>query len=123
MRYRSPNRCLKIYYTPTYNRDEPIVALAESLMTITPAEMKEFGVTLPPTQDELPHSDGEPMESQRHKLQMELLIDALLPWLEAREDGYVGANMFSLLQHGTSEKSRLQRTRLLCRAGCMERYY
>lgn len=34
------------------------------------------------------------MESQRHKLQMELLIDALLPWLDEREDGYVGGNMF-----------------------------
>ena len=63
-------------------------------MAMTPAEMKEFGVTLPPTQDELPHSDGEPMESQRHKMQMEVLIDALLPWLDAREDGYVGGNMF-----------------------------
>lgn len=26
-------------------------------------------VTLPPTQAELPYDDGEPMESQRHKLQ------------------------------------------------------
>jgi hypothetical protein len=24
---------------------------------------------------------------------MELLLDGLLPWLEAREDGYVGGNM------------------------------
>jgi Uma2 family endonuclease len=51
-------------------------------------------VTLPPTQAELPYDDGEPMESQRHKLQMDLLIDALTPWLEQREDGYVGGNMF-----------------------------
>jgi Uma2 family endonuclease len=34
------------------------------------------------------------METQRHKLQMDILIDALFPWLEAREDGYVGGNMF-----------------------------
>jgi Uma2 family endonuclease len=47
-----------------------------------------------PTQDELPCDDGVPMETQRHKLQMDLLIDALFPWLEAREDGYVGGNMF-----------------------------
>ncbi|PMB40316.1 hypothetical protein CEN41_19735 [Fischerella thermalis CCMEE 5330] len=51
-------------------------------------------VSLPPTQAELPYDDGEPMESQRHKLQMDLLIDALTPWLEQREDGYVGGNMF-----------------------------
>ncbi|RMG08694.1 MAG: Uma2 family endonuclease [Cyanobacteria bacterium J055] len=35
------------------------------------------------------------METQRHKLQMDLLIDSLLPWLEKREDGYVGGNMFA----------------------------
>jgi Uma2 family endonuclease len=47
-----------------------------------------------PTQDELPCDDGVPMETQRHKLQMDILIDALFPWLEARQDGYVGGNMF-----------------------------
>jgi Uma2 family endonuclease len=47
-----------------------------------------------PTQDELPCDDGVPMETQRHKLQMDILIDALFPWLTAREDGYVGGNMF-----------------------------
>jgi Uma2 family endonuclease len=61
---------------------------------MTPAEMAQFGVVMPPTQAELPCDDGEPMETQRHKLQMDLLIDALLPWLDDREDGYVGGNMF-----------------------------
>lgn len=58
---------------------------------ITPAEV---GVTLPPTQAELPYDDGIPMESQRHKLQMDILIDALTLWLAERSDGYVGGNMF-----------------------------
>ncbi|BBD54103.1 Uma2 family endonuclease [Planktothrix agardhii] len=53
-----------------------------------------FGLILPPTQDELPFDDGVPMETQRHKMQMDLLIDPLIPWLETREDGYVGGNMF-----------------------------
>lgn len=53
-----------------------------------------YGLVLPPTQDELPSDDGIPMETQRHKLQMDLLIDALYPWLEARDDGYIGGNMF-----------------------------
>ncbi len=57
-------------------------------------ESLPFGVILPPTQDELPCDDGVPMETQRHKLQMDLLIDQLIPWLEQREDGYVGGNMF-----------------------------
>jgi Uma2 family endonuclease len=47
-----------------------------------------------PTQDTLPCDDGVPMETQRHKLQMDMLIDTLLPWLEQRENGYVGGNMF-----------------------------
>ena len=54
----------------------------------------EHDVTLPPTQAELPYDDGIPMESQRHKVQMDLLIDTLLPWLAERSDGYVGGNMF-----------------------------
>ncbi|WYL95748.1 MAG: Uma2 family endonuclease [Gloeotrichia echinulata IR180] len=57
--------------------------------TLTPPS-----VSLPPTQADLPYDDDIPMESQRHKLQMDLLIDALLPWLAQREDGYVGGNMF-----------------------------
>jgi Uma2 family endonuclease len=70
-------------------------------MTMSPAELKAFGITIPPTQDDLPYDDGEPMESQRHQFQMELLIDTLLPWLNERKDGYVGGNMFvyySLMQ-------------------------
>jgi Uma2 family endonuclease len=56
--------------------------------------LAEFSVELPPTQAELPYDDGVPMESQRHKLQLDLLMDALLPWLGERSDGYVGGNMF-----------------------------
>lgn len=52
-------------------------------------------VVLPPTQDELPYDDGVPMETERHKLQMDLLIYPLKPWLNQRsEGGYVGGNMF-----------------------------
>jgi len=47
-----------------------------------------------PTQDDLPCNDGIPMETQRHKLQMDLLIDGLTTWLDQRERGYVGGNMF-----------------------------
>ena len=51
-------------------------------------------IPLPPIQDELPCDDGIPMETQRHKLQMDLLLDTLQPWLDQREDGYIGGNMF-----------------------------
>ncbi|MGF1514346.1 MAG: Uma2 family endonuclease [Elainellaceae cyanobacterium] len=66
-------------------------------MTSTPnlqTAAAEQGLALPPTQTDLPYSDGEPMESQRHQFQMELLINALLPWLDQRDDGYIGGNMF-----------------------------
>jgi Uma2 family endonuclease len=49
---------------------------------------------VPPTQDELPSDDGEPMETQRHKWQMDILIDAMDLWLEQRGEGYVNGNMF-----------------------------
>jgi len=53
-------------------------------------------LTIPrlPTQDDLPCDDGEPMETGRHRQQMQLLIDTLHPWLQARGDGYVAGNMF-----------------------------
>lgn len=35
------------------------------------------GVDVPPTEDELPYSDGEPMESNKHHLQMVLLMQTL----------------------------------------------
>lgn len=54
----------------------------------------ELGLTVLPNQDKLPCDDGEPMETQRHRLQMDLLIEGLDTWLEQREDGYVGGNMF-----------------------------
>ncbi len=48
----------------------------------------------PPTQDDLPCDDGVPLETQRHKLQMDLLIEILQPSLANRHNGYVGGNMF-----------------------------
>lgn len=47
-----------------------------------------------PTQDDLPSDDGVPMETQRHKMQMDLLIDGLTTWLDERDNGYVSGNMF-----------------------------
>ncbi|BAY24774.1 hypothetical protein NIES2100_45710 [Calothrix sp. NIES-2100] len=60
-----------------------------------------INITIPPTQAELPYNDGMPMESQRHIVQMELLIDVIETWLQPSSDGYAGGNMsvyFSLAQ-------------------------
>ncbi|HDN26255.1 MAG TPA: Uma2 family endonuclease [Thioploca sp.] len=48
---------------------------------------------LPPF-DELACEDEIPMETEQHKLQMELLIDSLRLWLDNMPNGYVGGNMF-----------------------------
>ena len=54
----------------------------------------EAGIQMPPTQYDLPCSDGNKMETFRHKLQMDILIETLQPWLRARSDGFVGGDMF-----------------------------
>ena len=54
-----------------------------------------YPITPPPTQDDLPWEDNENMETEQHRLQMELLIETLQPHLRQREGGgYVGGNMF-----------------------------
>lgn len=48
----------------------------------------------PPGEDELPSDDGEPMETNEHRLQMVLLIQSLKEAWADREDFFVGGNMF-----------------------------
>jgi Uma2 family endonuclease len=52
------------------------------------------GFRPPPRGEDLPHSDGEPMETQRHVEQMLLLIRTLKDAWRDRSDVYVGGNMF-----------------------------
>jgi Uma2 family endonuclease len=62
---------------------------------------ESFFLTTPPGEDELPYSDGEPMDSELHAKQQTLLVSSLDRAWEARDDFYVGGNMFvyySLLQ-------------------------
>jgi Uma2 family endonuclease len=47
-----------------------------------------------PGQHELPSEDGEPMETTRHRAQMNHLIDALQHATRDRSDVYVAGNMF-----------------------------
>jgi Uma2 family endonuclease len=47
----------------------------------------------PPRGEDLPYSDGEPVESDRHIKQMSLLIDVLREGWTARRDFYVAGNM------------------------------
>ncbi len=68
----------------------PVYACSEP---ITDPEVLESIKHLP-TEDDLPCDDGEPMETARHREQMQVLIDSLqLHWAERR--GYfIGGNMF-----------------------------
>ncbi|KKD38748.1 Uma2 family endonuclease [Limnoraphis robusta] len=56
-------------------------------------EEKPPVIALPPTQDDLPCDDGIPMETERHKHQSDLLINALWERLK-QQNAYVGGNMF-----------------------------
>ena len=47
-----------------------------------------------PTEDDLPCDDGEPLETARHRDQMELLIRSLQAHWSERHNYYVGGNMF-----------------------------
>ena len=48
----------------------------------------------PPRGEDLPYDDGMPMESEKHVLQMSLLIESLTYAWAGRDDFYVGGNMF-----------------------------
>jgi Uma2 family endonuclease len=59
-----------------------------------PVELAALGVEWPPTEDELPYDDGMPMETQRHVMQLQLLLDPLRLFWADRHDAYVSGNMF-----------------------------
>lgn len=58
-------------------------------MSMTPADFRA-----PPRGEDLPCSDGEPLETERHVNQMTLLIDSLHDGWRERRDFYVGGDMF-----------------------------
>lgn len=79
---------------PTQPRTTPMIATLLQSAVFQEELEDEYPVTPPPTQDELPYEDDENMESERHRLQMNLLIESLrLHWVD-RQDFFVGGNMF-----------------------------
>jgi Uma2 family endonuclease len=75
-----------------YPKNLPDIWMKSKQMVYCPVEPKSLDIPLLPTQDDLPCDDGVPMETERHKKQMDLLVYSLEPWLGER--GYVGGNMF-----------------------------
>jgi Uma2 family endonuclease len=47
-----------------------------------------------PTEDDLPYDDGEPMETIRHRIQMNVLIESLEEYWSKSKSYFVGGNMF-----------------------------
>ena len=78
-------------------RNEPISEWTQINLETWFVESFHNAVAKLPTQDDLPDGDGVPMETERHKKQMDLLVDSLEPWLGER--GYVGGNMFVYFSH------------------------
>jgi Uma2 family endonuclease len=61
---------------------------------MTPADLELQDLALI-TEDDLPHSDDEVMETARHKMQIDILMETLRPWLAVHPDGgYTGGDMF-----------------------------
>ena len=58
------------------------------------AELAALGIEWPPSEDELPYDDGIPMETPRHALQLQLLMDPLRLYWTGRQDICIGCNMF-----------------------------
>src|SRR5262249_49774065 len=59
----------------------------------------------PPGELELPSEDGEPMESNRHRQQMTLLIQSLKRAWRDRHDYFVGGDMFVYFSETQTKKN------------------
>ena len=59
----------------------------------------------PPRGEDLPYSDGEPMESERHVKQMVLLISTLEDAWRERDDVVVGGDMFVYFSETQAKKN------------------
>jgi Uma2 family endonuclease len=64
------------------------------MQRVHPDRLPDTDVPWPPTEDDLPSSDGMPMETHRHVLQMTLLMDVLMVLWAERTDVFIGGNMF-----------------------------
>ncbi len=70
----------------------------------------------PPT--DLIFDDGEPLETNRHRIAMNVLIDSVLRAMSNREDFFVGGNMFVYYSRNQAMNRDFQRTRLFCDSRC-----
>jgi Uma2 family endonuclease len=76
--------------TPVQQDKEPIAPLP--IMTVPPIEPPEWAQPEPPT--DLVFDDGVPLETNRHRIAMNVLIDSALTALQDNPNSFVGGNMF-----------------------------
>ena len=83
------------------------------------------GVEMPPTEDELPYSDGRPMESEKHALQMTLLIQTLSNYYneQGRADVAVYGNMGIYYSLEQAEKQNFRAPDFFVVLGAKERRF
>jgi len=89
-------------------------ALAKNIVTPSPPQKSIILSTF----TKLACDDDIPLETEQHKLQMELLIDSLRLWLDKFPNGYVGGNMFV---HYLTSDGRIQGTGCSSGIGCTKR--
>ena len=63
-----------------------------------------LGPKPPPRGEDLPREDGEPLETKKHRDQMNMLIDSLSWGWRDRHDFFVGGNMFLYYSETQSKK-------------------
>jgi hypothetical protein len=76
-------------------------------------------LVLSPTQDDLSCDDGEPMETCRYKLQMDLLVNPLIQWLVIEQQrGFVSGNMFVYFSPNQVRNQDYKRAGCVCGFRC-----
>lgn len=77
---------------------------------MTPAELELQDLAFI-TEDDLPSDDNEVMETARHKMQMDLLIETLRPWLAAHPDGGYTSSASPVRSRTSSSTSATNRSK------------
>jgi len=86
----STKNAMRGRFTPTIVRGAPLnMPTAEEIEADPEAALSRL-----PSWEDLPHDDGEPMETPWHRQQMNLLIETLEEHWSDRDDVFIGGNMF-----------------------------
>jgi Uma2 family endonuclease len=94
IRRREPGTRLAVRRREEASRGKMVERAARGRGEAMEADEERTRIKAPPGQDQLPFSDGEPMETMRHFEQMMLLVTTLGEAWRERDDFFVGGNQF-----------------------------